>query len=1055
MLKTILNRPVAVVTIFSVIVAISVLMALGIPLDMYPSLDFPIQAISVPYPGAGPREVEEEVTRVIEGEMAGMEGLSSMTSTSSENMARIILNFEFGSDITSIQADIRSRLDRVKPKLPKETEDPILVKFDPSSFPVLSLSFNGDRSERDLTQIARDRVIPALESLEGVGSVSLVGVRDSIVRVDIDQNALESYGMSLSSISRILSAQNFQLGAGSFEELDKDILIRTSGRFESLEEIADTVILTIPGAFGESGTPILLKDMGSVSWDYTDSDSLVRINGDPGISLEVRKGSEANSVEVSDTVKARVAELNQELPAGVELALLTDSTSDVRDNLSQVGSAAVLGILFAVVILLIFLRQVKSTIIIGLSIPIALIITTAGLAVSGRTLNLVTLVGLAMGVGLIVDSSIVIIENIFRLRMKGAPMGVSARRGAGEMMAPITASTLTTIAVFLPLLIYKSDLGFIGNFFGELAFVIILSLLASLAVAAILVPVLSSHFLTIHTREERPIKRRFFRSIDNALEGFFLGMENSFARFLQFGMKHKALVILTSVSLFAGSMLLITKINVSMLPPISEDSVYMEAEFPTGTALSETERVMSDLNDRIIDEIQGYDRIVMTARKGEGSLEITFLDEENTSSLMLRVKEEMRGYLDDYPGVSFSFENNSPGTHIMSSAGVDVTVFGSDWNSVQESADEIEALMKEVDGITEVSNDSEMGLPEAEIVFNRRALYEQGLNAAVVAAEIRALTAGTTATVYIENGESYDVVLRLAEADRSGIADLERLFVTSPSGERVSVAQIAEIRRSSGPTSISREEQMRMIHVIGSLADGASVQGVTEDVRDYLTENVTALPGSEWSVTGELADFQDMASTMLMVMLIALLLVVAVMVAQFESFKDPMVIAMAMPMMIIGIVVLFAITGTTISMISMMGIIMLLGIVVNNGIVLVDHARLMRRRGMGVEEACVESGRTRLRPVLMTTLTTILAMTPMAFFAGEGGAMMQPMGVAVVGGLSTSMIGTLVMVPTFYAIAHRKEKDDFLTRRERRRLRKAEAGKAVEAAGIISGEANV
>lgn len=1039
MLKTILNRPVAVVTIFTVVVAISLLMAMGIPLDMFPDLEFPILAVTVPYPGAGPQEVEEEVTRIIEGELAGMEGLSSMTSTSYENMAQIVLDYDFGADVTSIEADIRSRLDRVKPMLPSEAEDPILVKFEPSSFPILTLSFNGDRSERDLTKIARDRVIPALEAMEGVGSVSLVGVRDTIVRVDIDQSALESYGMPLRTVSSILSAQNFQLGAGSFEESDKDILIRTSGRFESLDEIGETVITTIPGAFGESGTPIRLKDMGTVSWGYADFDSIVRINGEPGISLELRKGSEANSVEVADAVKARIIELNRELPAGVELALLTDSTSDVRDNLSQVGSAAGLGILFAVIILLLFLRQVKSTVIIGLSIPIALLITIAGLSISGRTLNLVTLVGLAMGVGLIVDSSIVIIENIFRLRMKGAPMGVSARRGAGEMMAPITASTLTTIAVFLPLLIYKNDLGFIGGFFGELSFVIILSLLASLTVAAILVPVLSSRFLTIHTREERPVKNKILRALDNAFERFFIGMENTFARFLKVSMKYKGLVILSSLGLFTGSLLLLMKIEVSMMPSMADPSLYLEAEFPTGTALSETERVMSDFYERIAGEVPGYDRIVITARKAKGSMEITFREDVDAYAEVTRAEEELRTYFGDYPGVSFSFEDISPGAEMMESAGVDVKITGSDWNAVQESADEIEAMMKEVDGITEVNNDAERGLPEAEIVFDRRALYEQGLNAVTVAAEIRALTAGTTATVYIEDGESYDVVLRLAEADRSGIADLERLFVTNPTGERVSVAQFAEIRRTSGPTSISREDQMRTVHVVGTLADGASVQGVTEAARDYLTENVTPQPGVQWSVGGELDDFQDMGSTMILVMLMAALLVVAVMVAQFESFKDPMVIVMAMPMMVIGIVVLFAVTGTTISMISFMGIIMLLGIVVNNGIVLVDHARLMRRRGMGVEEAAIESGRTRLRPVLMTTLTTILAMTPIAFFAGEGGQMMQPMGVAVVGGLSTSMIGTLVMVPTFYAIVHRKEKDDFTTRRERRRLRKTEA----------------
>lgn len=1038
MLKTILNRPVAVVTIFAVIVIVSLLMVTDIPLDMYPDMDFPILAVTVPYPGTGPQEVEEEVARVIEGEMAGIEGLDSMTSTSSEGMAQVVLSFQFGADITAIEAEIRSRIDRVKPRLPNTAEDPILIKFDPASMPILTMSFSGDRNERDLMRIARDRVVPAIESLEGVGSVTLTGIQESIVRVDIDQDALESYGMSLGTVSQILSAQNFQLGAGSFEESNKDILIRTSGRFESLEEIGGAVITTVPGAFGESGTPIRLEDMGVVSWGYADAESIVRINGEPGISLEVRKGSDANSVEVADVVKAEINRLNGELPGGVDLSLLTDSTGNVRNNLSQVGSAAALGILFAVVILLLFLRQIRSTVIAGLSIPIALVITVAGLALSGRTLNLVSLVGLAMGVGLIVDSSIVIIENIFRLRMKGAPMGVAARRGAGEMMAPIVASTLTTIAVFLPLLIYKNDLGFMGTFFGELSFVIILALLASLAVAAILVPVLSSRFLTIHTRAERPIKNRALRGLDNAMERFFVGFENLFARILRAGMKRKGWVVFSAMALFTGSLLLASRLEVSMMPPVPENTVIMEVDFPTGTSLTETEGVMSDFSDRVAAELEGYEHIVMSAKKSEGSLEITFWEEDNAGAEVKRVKKELRTYFDDYPGVTFRFASSERAA-AMQSSGVDITVTGSDWDTVLATADEIEDLLKEVDGITEVDNDAARGLPQAEIIFDRRALYEQGLNAAGVAAEIRALTAGATATVYIEEGESYDVVLRLAETDRAALTDLERLFVTNPAGERVSVAQFAEIQRTSGPTTISREDQIRTVHVVGTLAEGVSVQGVTRAAGDFLGRTVTPRPEARWTVGGELEDFQDTGSTMVLVMLMAALLVVAVMVAQFESFKDPMIIVMAMPMMVVGIVSLFFLTGTTVSMISLMGIVMLLGIVVNNGIVLVDHTRLLRRRGMGVEEACIESGRTRLRPVLMTTLTTILAMTPMAFFPGEGGAMMQPMGIAVVGGLSTSMIGTLVMVPTLYAVFHRKEKEDFLTRRQRRRLRREQA----------------
>ena len=1036
MLKTILNRPVAVVTVFTVIVIVSLIMALGIPLEMYPNTDVPILVVVVTYPGAGPEEVEEEIALSLEGEMSGLEGLDIMTTYSYENYASVLLEFKFGSDMTELQADVRSRIDRVKANLPDQAEEPQLYKYDPSSMPIMTLVLNGDRSERELARIAEDQIIPSLEALEGVAGVDLEGIRESIVRVDIDQLALESYGLSMTTVGQILSAQNLQLGAGSFEEADKDIIIRTSGRYANLDEIGDTVIMTVPDSDGEGSIPIRLKDMGTVSWGYADAESLVRINGEKGITLNVRKSSGANSVQAADLVKSELESLNGDLPGGVSIALLTDSTEDVRTNLFEVGKAAVLGVLFAVIVLLVFLRQVKSTVIVGLSIPIALLITVAGLAITGRTLNIVTLVGLSMGVGLIVDSSIVIIENIYRLRQKGAPMEVAARRGAGEMMAPIVASTLTTVAVFLPLVLYKNDLGFLGGFFGELAFVVILALLSSLAIAAILVPVLSSRFLTIHTRAEKPIGNRFLRGIDDAMERGLTSMENAFAGFLKKAMKHKGLIIAVALGLLGGSVFLFTRINVSMMPDMPETSIYLEADFPTGTAIGETERILMDLQKRIADEAVGTDRIVVTAEKSEGTVEVTF-SEDTDAAETARLKAAIRTFIDDYPGVEFVFSSNDMAAQAWASSGVDVAVTGSDWDAIMDLADKISMTLSTLDGIEEVENDAERGLPEAEIIFDRKALYAHGLNAASVAAEVRALTAGTTSTTYIEDGETYDVVLRLAESDRSKETDLERLFVTNASGERVSLAQIAEIRRSSGPTTITREDQIRTVHVVGTPADGAAIRDITDAAEALLSESIEEVPGAHWSIGGEMDEFAETGSTMVFVMIIAALLVVAVMVAQFESFKDPLLIFMAMPMMIIGIAVVFAVSGTTLSMISMMGIIMLLGIVVNNGIVLVDHTRLLRRRGMGVEQAAVESGRSRLKPVLMTTLTTILAMTPMAFFPGEGGAMMQPMGLAIVGGLTTSTLGTLVLVPILYVIFHRREKDDFTGRRERRRAKKA------------------
>ncbi len=1024
MLRTILNRPIAVLTVFIVTVVISGLLVLDIPLGMYPEVDIPILFINVPYFGAGPEEVEEEITRRIESELSGLDGMDSMTSTSSEGMAQIIMEFQLGTDIIATEAEVRSRLGRIVPFLPKDSLDPILNKFDPSALPVIALTISGDRNERELVRIADDNIVPLLEGLKGVASVELSGGRDTIIQVNLDQNSLEAYNLSVSRISALLAMQNFQLGSGSFTEAQTDILIRTNAKFKSLQDIEQTVILMIPDIQGGIGTPIKLGDIASVKWGYSDSDNTVLIDNSPGIILTIRKSSGANSVDVAEMVENELSLINKVLPPGVELTVLSNPMEVVISNLASVASAVTYGIFFAVIVLFVFLRQIRSTFIVGISIPISLVVTVAILAVTGRSINIVTIIGLAMGVGLIVDSSIVIIENIYRYRMKGSPLDVSARRGAGEMMNPILASSLTTIAVFFPIIIYKNELGFLGVFFGELALTIIIAILSSLVVAAILVPVLSAHFLTIHTREERPVKSKFIRFIDNGFERFFIAMENQFGNFLVHCMKNKILVIFTTILIMGGSFLLASILDIKMMPDMPETSIRFLADFPAGTSQKETQKVMEELNSRINREIEDTDRIIMIAGKSEGSLEITLNDNVNKYVEIPQIKKRLRKYFSDYPDVDFEFDITLQGSELLSSSGVDVAITGTNWNAVIEIAEEIEMLMENVDEFEEITNESAQGLPQAEIIIDRRALYEQNLSAQMVAIETRALAAGFTATEFSRNGNSFDVVVRLNKRDRSTIEDLERMFLVNASGERVSLSQIAEIRRTSGPVDITRENQVKTIHVVGTLSKGAKMDDVTKSVAILLDEKISPATGVKWAVGGELDDFQETGATMLIVMGIAALLVIAVMVAQFESFKDPLVIALALPMMFVGVIGIFAITDTTISMISMMGIIMLLGIVVNNGIVLVDHTRLMRRRGMGLEEACVESGRTRLRPVLMTTLTTVLAMTPLAFFPGEGGEVMQPMGVAVFGGLLSSTIGTLILVPTLYSIFHRKENDN-------------------------------
>lgn len=1021
MIKTILSRPLAVVTVFSVIIIVSVLLSIDIPLNFYPEVDAPVLYVLVPYPGASPEEVEEEIVRPLEGELSGLEGMEMLKSVSSEGMARILMEFDLNADMDATLGEIRSRLGRITPFLPDDAMEPILNRFDPSSVPVIVLTLKGDRSERELMELAKNRAVPSLEGLKGVAAVELSGGRETIVKISLDQLSLESYNLPASRIAQVLSGQNYQLGSGSFTEERQEILIRTNARYSSLKEIEDTVVLLIPDYRGGTGIPVRLKDLAKVEWGYADREETVLIDNEVGIILNVRKSSGANSIDVAARVEEEMDKISASLPAGTELSVLLNPTVLVVANLASVGGAVGYGILFAVLVLIIFLRQFRTTLIVAISIPISLIMTAAVLAATNHTINIVTIIGLAMGVGLIVDSSIIIIENIYRYRMKGLPLKTSAVRGAGEMMTPIIASTLTTAAVFFPLIIYSNELGFLGRFFSELAFTIITAITSSLLVAAFLVPVLSAHFMTIHTREERPVKSPFLRKIDNAVEEGITALEGSFGRFLTRCLRNKKLTILAIALILGSSLFLSPLLEIKMMPELPETSIRIIADFPVGSSREHSRNVIRDLNNRIQREINGADRIIMKSAKAKGSLEITLEDHINKTVEIPLIAERMRSFFPDYPDVNFHFENTMEGSDMLSSSGVDVSVTGANWDAVLRRAEEIERLMRGVKGLEEVRNDSMRGLPQAEIVPNRQALYEQNLSAYMIATEVRILTAGYEATQFSRGGKSYDVVLRLQESDRSTEEDLERLFLVNPRGETVTLSQIAGIRRTTGPVDIIRENQVRTVHVKGKLTGKAKMDRVTREVTRLLEADLEPMEGVEWTVGGELDDFQESGRTMLLVMGIAALLVIAVMVAQFESFIDPIIIALALPMMFLGVLLIFFLTGTPLSMISLMGVIMLLGIVVNNGIVLVDQTKLLRKRGMALDEACVESGRTRLRPVLMTTLTTVLAMIPLAFFPGDGGELMQPMGVAVVGGLTSSTLGTLVLVPTLYALFHRGE----------------------------------
>ena len=1035
--RTVVNKPVTIIVAFAILIGLGLYISPRIPIDLYPEISPPILVIFTNYEGAGPEEVENTLTRPLEGMLTNVSNIKGITSTSSEGTSMILLEFNWGLDISEASNEVRDKLEFIKDFLPDKAGSPQIFKFDPSMMPILDLVVRGDRSSEELLKIAEDTVSPLIEQVEGVSLTSVVGGRNPIVKVEISANRLEAYNLTLTQVTQSLQTQNIQIGAGSIEEGSKKFLIRTSGEFDSIDDIRNTVVsykggIVMPGQPLDPAKVIKLDDIANVSMGFEDQKSSVYINGEPGINIMVQKQTGTNSVETADNVIAKLDSINKVLPQGVKVELISDSTNMIRTTLDQVTSSALTGAIFAMVILFIFLRSLKSTFIIGLSIPVSLLITIMAMYFFGLTLNLMTLTGLILGIGMIVDSSIVILENIYRYREKGAKLKASALLGTQEMIMAITASILTTICVFLPMIMFKSELDVIGVMFQDLAFTIVIALISSLVIAITLVPSLASRFIKLHTKKQKPIKNKTLRVIDDGMEKWFTGLDNRYMKSLRKVLDHKVATIFIILILFIATIVLFPTVGINFLPSAAEDFVQVSIELPAGTKLDVTEDVVNQMQYYAETEIEGYSDIIVTIGSGGGffgetpsnmgSVKILLPKYQDRIESSVEVKEIMRSHFEDFPSVKFSFSAGQMGMG-GNPTPIDVIIKSEDLKLAGETAIKIRDLIKEnIPEVTEPSVNLNEGLPQIEVNVDREKAYALGLNIYSIGSEISANIDGKNAGKYRVGGEEFDIKVLLEEEDRKSLDDLNNIFVMSQMGEKIPVSNFATLEKTTGPIGINREDQSRVLHVTGGLKPGSSTSEVEKMVRELVTANIVADEGVMIDFGGDWAEIMNMIFKFIVIMVIAIALVFAVMASQFESLVDPFIIFLCLPLMAVGVIWIYIITGTTFSMFTAVGLVMLAGIVVNNGIVLVDYTNLLRERGLTIREACVQAGGNRLRPILMTTLTTILGMVPMAFFPGEGSELVQPIGLTVIGGLVVNTIVTLYLAPVLYSIFNRKHK---------------------------------
>lgn len=1052
--KTVVNRPTTVAILFALLVGLGLFAGSNLAIDLLPEINPPVLLISTTYLGAGPEEIEASITKPMEGVLSSVGRIESLTSTSSTGNSLIQLNFTYGTNMADAANDVRSVLEIAKRVLPADAEAPSIFKFDPSMLPILQLSVVGNRTPEELRDIAESSIQPRIEQVDGVSRAAVQGGREKAILIEVPQNRLDAYDLNLTTISNILRAQNAQVSGGQITQGNTTFLVQTSGKYQKIQEIMDTVV-AYKGQPGNLKT-IRLRDVATVKDDFKPAEGRVYINGKPGVLILVQKQSGMNSVSTADGVINRIPKILKELPAGIDIHVISDNTKIIRASLSDVAEAGMYGIILAIIVLVFFLRSWKSTLIISLAIPISIVITLAAMYFFHLTLNIMTLAGLALGIGRLLDDSIVILENIFRYREKGASAKAAAINGTAEMMVAILASTLTTICVFAPLLMFRAGLGVLGEIFSGLAFTIVISLASSLLVAMVLVPVLSSKYLTIYTRAQRPLTGTLQKA-DTWLYRFFETMDNGYKKLLALVLRHRARTLLGVLGVLVLSLAMIPILGLEFMPNQSQDTIQVNVTLPIGTRLDVTEEVLLQMEQISKSELKSYDNLIVNAggksffglggvTTNTGSITITLPPFSKRLESSDAVKAKLRAHFQDFPSASFAFASNQGMGG--STSPIDILIKTDDLSLGAKTAVQIRDLIKKnIPQATEPTADTRDGKPQLEILIDRDRAQALGLNLYGIGQEVKASIDGLVSGRLTRNGRDTDIMVILDPKDRVQTTDLNRIFINSPTGGKVFLSSIAHQETTTGPVEIQRMNQSRTLHVKAGLQPGAKLNEVMAKVEKQIKENIPTDDRLIISFGGDSESLAKYGAVLMMILLISILLVYGIMAAQFESFLDPFIILFTIPLTIIGIVGIDLVTHEPLSVFTAVGMVILVGIVTNNGIVMLSYTNTLRKRGMPLMEAMIEAGGHRLRPILMTALSFILALIPVAFFSSDGASLIKPIAKTLVGGMTASTLLMLVFVPTLYVIFHsRKEKRDAKRRgREEARLLAARAAIAEEA----------
>ncbi len=1030
--KSAIEKPVTTALIFVAVIVIGLFSLSRLPIDQFPEMDPPYITVMTTYAGASASEIETNVTKIIENSLTSVDGLKELTSSSRDNMSVVSLELEWGTDRDEAANDIRSYIDMIKSNLPDGCSSPVMFKLNSSLMPIIQYSVTAEESYPGLEKILNDEVVPQLNRIEGIGSVSVSGAPDRYVYIDIDQAKLDAYNLTLEQVANAISVNNLNLSSGVVKMDRQQYQMQVRGEYEQSADIADIVVSTTM-----AGKKVFVRDLAQVRDTIKDLSLDEKVDSREAVRLMVAKKSGSNTVQVCRDVRKELSRIEKTLPSDVHIKMIYDSSEEIENAIGSLEESILYALLFVVLVVFFFLGKWRATLIIGITIPIALIVAFVYLLLTDSSLNIISLSALTVAIGMVVDDSIVVLENITKHIDRGSSPHEAAIYATNEVWTSVIATTLVIAAVFIPLTMLT---GLAGILFKELGWIVTIVVSTSTLAAISLIPMLCSKLLKArevridengHLIEGKEKKGWY----DRIVVGFLDKVDKAYANLLRWCLSHKLITILIAIAFFVVSLLpmVMGKIGTEFMPSSDNGRLSVTVELQRGTRIEETVKTARVLEERFRELVPEVQRISTSAGSNdESSVGALFSSTTNYKISMTvvcnkkyertrtieEIGEVLRTELAQYPEIIEYQVNASGGMGGGGRSTVDVEIYGYDFDETNLYAEEVrQVIVNNVPGARNVRISRDKDRPELKVTIDKEKAAIHGLNTATVSQYIRNRVTGFTAGFLKEDGDEYNIVVRLKEEDRNSITDIQDLTIPTATGARIKLSEIATIEEYWAPQTIDRKSRQRYVRVI-SMPYETSLGELAAAIQTQI-DQISRPSGISVVLAGDFEDQQKTFKDIFALLLLIILLVYIVMASQFESLSKPAVILLSIPFGLSGVVLALWLTGTSLDMIGALGVVMLVGIVVKNGIVLVDYINLMRDRGHALNEAIALSGASRLRPVLMTAFTTLLGMLPMALSGGEGSEMWHPLGIVVIGGLLVSTFVTLIVVPVVYGLISR------------------------------------